>query len=168
MKNQKQTIFNRNALLFLIATISWGSTTSPALARFYLYPRAGALIPVNGNDVSYSLGIKAGYQWTNFFATELSYSRLIGVGSAPDGDLVSGEGILSYPMQVVIPYISGGAGLVHTSFRGNNDVNSMVLLGTGITFPKILFFSIGAGVTYSIVQEGTDFIAPHIAIGFTF
>jgi hypothetical protein len=163
MKNRFRTLL---AVSLLIP--SFGVPTM-ARAEFYLRPRAGAVLPLHGGDTSYSLGATAGYQWTDFFATEASYSRLFGTGSAPDGDLVQGEGIVSLPLlPIVTPFVSGGVGAVHTSGGGSSNWNSMLLLGAGATLDKILFLQLGAGVSYAIVRHGDDFFEPYVAIGIVF
>jgi len=154
-------------IVVLFMVFAWISATS-AYANLYMRPRAGATIPVDGGDPSYSLGLTAGYQWTNFLATELSYSRLFATGNGADGDMIRGEGILSFPMPVATPYASGGFGALHTEIGGNDDWTSMILLGAGVTFQKILFLSFGAGVSYAIVQDGQDFLEPYVSIGIVF
>lgn len=138
----------------------------PALAQaeFYLRPRAGAAIPMDGGDVAYSLGVTTGYQWTSFLATEVSYARLISSGNAADGDVIRGEGIVSLPgLPVVTPYVSGGVGTVHY-----NSWNMMLVGGAGVTFQKLLFFQLGAGISYAAVQNHPDFLEPYVSVAIVF
>lgn len=137
---------------------------SLAQADLYLRPRAGATFPIRGGDAAYSLGVAAGYEWTDFFATEISYSRLIGTGGSPDGDAIRGEGIVSFPLPVVTPFASAGAGMIHTP----GDWNSMILVGGGVTLDPILFLQLGAGVSYAAVWSGPDFVEPYVLVGIAF
>ena len=139
-----------------------------ATAQLYIHPRAGATIPTSGDDISYTLGLSVGYQWTRFFATEGTYMRWIATGSGADGDEVTGQGILGYPTEYFTPYINGGVGFLHTEIAGNNEFDPVYLVGAGISLHPFRFFSIGVGVTYEIVDGRTDFIQPSVGIGLTF
>jgi hypothetical protein len=139
-----------------------------AKADFYFHPQAGMAIPVNGNDASYSLGLTAGYQWNRYFATEASYVRLIGTGSAVDGDLFKGEGILGFPGEWITPYVSGGVGLSHIAVPGSDPWDPMILLGGGAVLHPVNILSLGVGVSYAIVKDQPDFISPVVSIGLNF
>ena len=152
---------NRFRLLLLVTGLLLPSL---AQAGFYARPRAGAAIPIHGGDSSYSLGATAGYQWTDFLATQLSYSRLIGTGSTPSGDLVQAEGILSFPfVPVVTPFVSAGVGASHVS-----DWNPMFLVGGGATMELLSFLQLGAGVSYAAVRNAPDFFEPYVSVGIGF
>ncbi|MFH1263373.1 MAG: hypothetical protein V1495_08050 [Pseudomonadota bacterium] len=147
-------------LLLLVPTL--------AQAEFYVRPRAGMAIPLHG-DSSYALGLTGGYRWTDFLSTEISYSRLLGTGAAPDGDMVQGEGIVSLPLlPVVTPFVSGGVGALHTSAAGASSWHSMILIGGGLALEKLLFVQISGGVTYAAVRHGESFFEPYIGVGLAF
>jgi hypothetical protein len=151
--------------LILVATFAFSATN--AQASFYFRPKAGATFPIKGGDSSYSLGVTGGYSWSQYFATELSYSRLFGTGSAADGDLIKGEGVVTIPLPIVTPFASAGVGLLHASLPGKDAFDPMLLLGTGAQLANILFLSISAGVTYAMVKNSADFIEPYVSVGFS-
>jgi hypothetical protein len=152
----------KKTLLFLILI------PSLAQAQFYVRPRAGATIPLHG-DSSYALGVTGGYHWNDFFSTEISYSRLLGTGAAPDGDMIQGEGIVSLPLlPIVTPFVSGGVGAIHVSAAGASSWHSMILIGGGLALDKLLFVQISGGVTYARVVHGESFFEPYVAVGIAF
>ncbi len=144
------------------------SLASPALGDFYFRPRAGAIIPVNDGDVSYTLGASLGYQWTSLLATEVNYSRILGSSGNPDGDLIRGEAILSFPLVLITPYASAGIGLSHYSLGPINDWDLMYLLGGGATFDLLPLISLGVGVNYAFVHNQPDFFEPVIIASLKF
>ena len=146
--------------LMIIPTSSW--------ADLYLRPRAGAVIPVNGNDISYTLGGALGYQWTSFLATELSYARVLGTSGNASGDLLSAQAVASLPMPIITPYASAGVGLSHYSLGPVSQWDMMYLLGAGAMLDVIPFISVGLGVTYAIVQNQPDFVEPVIILSLRF
>lgn len=142
--------------------------STSASADFYLRPRAGAIIPVNGNDVSYTFGAALGYQWTSLLATEIDYARVLGTSGNPDGDLVSAQAIVSIPLAVITPYASAGVGTSHYSLGTVSEWDMMYLLGAGLTFDLIPFLTLGAGVNYAFVQDQPDFFQPVITAALKF
>jgi hypothetical protein len=139
--------------------------TDTALAQFYVYPRGGVSIPTTGDDPSYTLGLGVGYQWNRFFATELSYLRWIATGNGADGDEVTGQGILGYPMDWITPYLNGGVGLLHTDTGLNDEIDPIYLVGAGVTIRPVRFFYFNVGVNYAIVGGSPDFVEPTVGIG---
>ena len=153
--------------LFVGSSVLLGSPHS-AIAGGYILPRVGAYVPVDGGDVSYSVGITLGYSWTQYFATEIGYSRLIASGDGVDGDVAVGQGVLAYPGKWLTPYVSAGAGMIHTSFAGDDEVDPLFPIGAGVSLRPFGSFSIGLGVTYGIVSGGPDYIDPGVSIGLGF
>ncbi len=151
-------------LLLGVLTLS----ASQAEAGFYLRPRAGATVPINGGDPSYTLGLTAGYQFSRYLATELSYARLIRTGSGVEGNLVQAEGVLAFPTTHVTPFLSGGVGFVHYEVPGSDDYHSLIPIGAGISLQQILFLNLAVGITYSIVPGGADFLQPYLGVGLSF
>ena len=150
----------RFSLFLLTAAILLPSI---AQAEFYLRPRVGATFAIDGGDTAYSVGAAAGFWWNKYLATEISYSRLIGSGSAPDGDLIRGEGIVSYPLPVATPFVSGGFGASHV---GGWD--PMILAGGGVSLNALAPFFIEGGFSYAAVFGRPDFIEPYAAVGIGF
>lgn len=155
--------FTKRFFILLIIGLS-----SNAFASTYLRPKASYLVPVSGGDGAYTLGAALGYEIMPMFSLEFGYSRLMGTGSGPDGDILSGEGILSFPLAIVTPYASGGFGGVHFSTPVTDTWSTAFILGAGIDFTALPFISIGVGLNYGVVFDGEDYIQPGVTVGIGF
>ncbi len=151
--------------LSALVSIFWISSAS---ASWYLHPRIGAYIPVHDGDSSWSVGGALGYEWTKMLATEARYSRIIGSGNDPSGDILTGEGIVTLPIPMIAPYGSVGVGTIRTSTAGSSHWNTTIPIGAGVTIGPLLFLTLSAGIDYDIVRGGPNFLEPGVAVGFTF
>ncbi|MCB0326921.1 MAG: hypothetical protein KDD52_04800 [Bdellovibrionales bacterium] len=151
------------SVIALLATVM---ATQMAQANFYLHPRAGLTISTGG-DSRYTLGMTGGYRWTPFLSTELSYARLFGNSSSPDGDLIEADVRVGFPLGPLHGFASGGVGTIHTVLPGEDLWKNFIDFGTGLGF-SLGPLGLSAGVTYAIVIDGEDFVGPYLSAGLSF
>ncbi len=136
-------------------------------AGFYVRPIFGFTVPIRGGDASYAVGGALGYSlFSNAFAVETSYTRLIAMGDGFDNNLVEFSGTYSWFLTGITPFARLGGGFYKYSVPAvDTDFEGFLEFGGGMVLTFIPIIDFGAGLSYMVLFENKDLIYPYFYIG---
>lgn len=154
---------NLTLILLLVALFGCLMPYQAKASGFFAGTEVGALVDLDNQETGGSWGAAVGYRWARFFALQAKYSRNFADIDADRFDFTAHVGV---PLVIVNPYGIIGAGIYLPDDPGG-DIDPLVRVGGGLSFPILKLFSIYTELSYLNVGGGNaNFLEPTIGIAF--